>query len=234
MYYKLNRPALKAEARRIIREGRPSVLKAGGIFFLMQAVLFGLLMWNTWRGAYFVDGVLYFAESTPVQMFLDIFLNLLTLLLGAGFTLFLMELRRGLEPPYAAMFDSFSIMGRVIWLQINVSVRVFLWSLLFTIPGIVATYRYRFALYNLLENPELSASQAIALSKVQTYGMKMELFVCDLSFVGWNIVSLFTLALLNIWLTPYMVLTDLEYYEAGKARVSPHPGGQPPRQDLPW
>lgn len=234
MYYNLNRPALKAEARRIIREGRPSVLKAGGIFFLIQAVLTVLLLWNTWRSAYMLEGTLYFAESTPVQMFLDIFLNLLSMLLSAGFVIFLMELRRGLEPPYAAMFDSFSILGRIIWLQINVYVRVLLWSLLFTIPGIVAAYRYRFALYNLLENPELSASQAIALSKVQTYGMKMELFVCDLSFLGWNIVSLFTLSLLSIWLTPYIVLTDLEYYEAGKARLSPLPGEQPPGQDLPW
>lgn len=234
MYYNLNRPALKAEARRIIREGRPSVLKAGGIFFLIQAVLTVLLLWNTWRGAYIQEGMLYFAENTPVQTFLDIFLNLLSMLLGAGFVIFLMELRRGLEPPYAAMFDSFSILGRIIWLEINVYVRVLLWSLLFTIPGIVAAYRYRFALYNLLENPELSASQAIALSKVQTYGMKMELFVCDLSFLGWNIVSLFTLSLLNIWLIPYMMLTNLEYYEAGKARLSPLPGEQPPGQDLPW
>lgn len=234
MYYNLNRPALKAEARRIIREGRPSVLKAGGIFFLIQAVLTVLLLWNTWRGAYIQEGMLYFAENTPVQTFLDIFLNLLSMLLSAGFVIFLMELRRGLEPPYAAMFDSFSILGRIIWLEINVYVRVLLWSLLFTIPGIVAAYRYRFALYNLLENPELSASQAIALSKVQTYGMKMELFVCDLSFLGWNIVSLFTLSLLNIWLIPYMMLTNLEYYEAGKARLSPLPGEQPPGQDLPW
>ena len=219
MHYNLNRPALKAAARRIIREGRPSVLKVGAIQFAIQAVLGVLLLWNTWRTAYFVEDMLYFAEETPAQTFLSIFLNLLSMLVGAGFTMFLMELRRGLEPPYAAMFDSFSILGRIIWLQINVYVRIFLWSLLFTIPGIVAAYRYRFALYNLLEDPTLSASEAIALSKAQTYGMKMELFVCDLSFLGWQIVSLLTLSILDIWRVPYVVLTDLAYYEAGKSRL---------------
>ena len=219
MFYNLSRLALKAAARRIIREGKPSVLKAGGIFFAIQAVLTGLLLWNTWRTAYFVDDMLYFAEETPVQTFLSIFLNLLLMLVGAGLVMFLMEVRRGEEPPYAAMFDSFSILGRIIWLEINIYIRVFLWSLLFFIPGIAAAYRYRFALYNLLEDPTLSASEAIARSKVQTYGMKLELLVCDFSFLGWRIASLFTLSLLDIWVIPYIMLTDLAYYEAGKSRI---------------
>ena len=219
MYYNLNRLALKAAARRIIREGQPSVLKAGAIQFAIQAVLGALLLWNTWRTAYIQDGLQYFAEETPVQTFLSIFLNLLSMLVGAGFVMFLMDVRRGEAPPYAAMFDSFSILGRIIWLQINIYVRVFLWSLLFIIPGIAAAYRYRFALYNLLEDPTLSASEAIARSKAQTYGMKLELLVCDFSFLGWRIASLFTLSLLDIFVIPYILLTDLAYYEAGKSRL---------------
>lgn len=234
MYYNLNRPMLKAEARRLIREGNPSMLKAGAIYFLISTILSGVLVWNSWSSLSYIDGIGYYTNPSVVQTFLEIFINLVALVLGAGFTIFCMEFRRGAVPPYSAMFDGFSILGKVIWLQINVGVRIFLWSLLFFIPGIVATYRYRFALYNLLENPDLTASQAISLSKVQTYGMKMELFVCDLSFLGWSIVSLFTLSILSIWLTPYMVLTDLEYYEAGKAQISPLPNEQPPKNDLPW
>lgn len=234
MYYNLNRPMLKAEARRLIREGNPPMLKAGAIYFLIVTVLGVILAWNSWNSLSYIDGIGYYTNPSVVQTFLEIFINLVVMVLGAGFTIFCMEFRRGAVPPYSAMFDGFSILGKVIWLQINVGVRIFLWSLLFFIPGIVATYRYRFALYNLLENPDLTASQAISLSKVQTYGMKAELFVCDLSFLGWSIVSLFTLSILSIWLTPYMVLTDLEYYEAGKAQISPLPNEQPPKNDLPW
>ena len=234
MYYNLNRPMLKAEARRLIREGNPPMLKAGAIYFLIVTVLGVILAWNSWNSLSYIDGIGYYTNPSVVQTFLEIFINLVVLVLGAGFTIFCMEFRRGAVPPYSAMFDGFYILGKVIWLQINVGVRIFLWSLLFFIPGIVATYRYRFALYNLLENPDLTASQAISLSKVQTYGMKAELFVCDLSFLGWSIVSLFTLSILSIWLTPYMVLTDLEYYEAGKAQISPLPNEQPPKNDLPW
>lgn len=66
--------------------------------------------------------------------------------------------------PYSTLLDGFSVAGRLILCQIIMSVKIFLWSLLFVIPGIVAAYRYRFAYYNLLTDNSLSASGAIALS----------------------------------------------------------------------
>ena len=74
--------------------------------------------------------------------------------------------------PLTTLFDGFSIAGKVILLEIVASIFIFLWSLLFIIPGIIAIYRYRFALYNLLENPDLGLLEAINLSKEQTYGYK--------------------------------------------------------------
>ena len=65
---------------------------------------------------------------------------------------------------------------------------MFLWSLLFIIPGIIAGYRYRFALYNLCENPEMGVMEALNMSKAQTRGHKWELFVLDLSFLGWELL----------------------------------------------
>ncbi len=79
--------------------------------------------------------------------------------------------------------------------------------------GIIATYRYRFALYNLLENPDLGILEAINLSKEQTYGYKWQLFVLDLSFLGWLILDVFTMGFLGIWLIPYITLTDIAFYD---------------------
>lgn len=79
---------------------------------------------------------------------------------------------------------------------------VFLWSLLFIIPGIIAGYRYRFALYNLCENPEMGVMEALNMSKAQTRGHKWELFVLDLSFLGWIILCGLTLGILSIWIMP--------------------------------
>jgi uncharacterized membrane protein len=134
-----------------------------------------------------------------------------------------MGIVRGEETPFSVLFDGFGMAGRVIWLTVLMLLKIVLWSMLFWIPGIVAAYRYRFALYNLLENPELSASQAIALSGIQTNGMKGQLFWLDLSFIGWIFLTVITAGVARVYLTPYMQLADLGYYEAGKRVISPFP-----------
>ena len=61
--------------------------------------------------------------------------------------------------------------------------------MLFVIPGIIAAYRYRFALFNLYENPEISAFQALDMSKRQTAGYKAQLFLLDFSYIGWLLLA---------------------------------------------
>ena len=115
-------------------------------------------------------------------------------------------------------------------------IKIFLWSLLFFVPGVIAAYRYRFAVYNVLTDSSLSASEAIKLSCQQTNGIKGELFILDLSFIGWSILSSITLGILNIWLQPYMTLCDLAYFEDAQLRLgrSPYGGEVPPQSDQSW
>ena len=106
---------------------------------------------------------------------------------------------------------------------------IFLWTLLFIIPGFIAAYRYRFAVYNLCENPDMGVMEAINMSKAQTAGFKWQLFVLDLSFIGWRILSGLTLNILAIWLNPYIVQTDVGFFQQIKAAKgigwSPDRGG---------
>ena len=92
-----------------------------------------------------------------------------------------------------------------------------LWSLLLVIPGIIAIYRYRFALYNLCENPELGVMDALRLSQQQTMGFKLDLFVLDVTFIGWGLLCGLTLGILSIWIQPYIQQTDLAYFDAIRA-----------------
>ena len=110
-------------------------------------------------------------------------------------------------------FDDFWSAFKVTFL---VGLYTFLWSLLFFIPGIVKTYSYSMALYVLAENPGKSARECIKESMEMTKGHKMELFVLDLSFIGWIILIPFTLGLLSIWLIPYMSATIANAYESLK------------------
>ena len=61
---------------------------------------------------------------------------------------------------------------------------IFLWSLLFIIPGIIKSYEYLLVPYLLAEDPELSWEEAHERSKAVMDGNKMDAFVFDLSLVG--------------------------------------------------
>lgn len=97
-----------------------------------------------------------------------------------------------------------------------------LWSLLLVVPGIIAAYRYRMALFLLLDNPEKSALACISESKRMMTGRKAELFVMDLSFIGWYILEI--IPFVSIWVTPYTQLSYVIYYEALRNSAGYAPG----------
>lgn len=68
-----------------------------------------------------------------------------------------------------------------------VNIRVFLWSLLFIVPGIIKHYEYWLTPYLLVENPELTPKDAMEFSARLTKGYKWDLFLFDLSFWYWHL-----------------------------------------------
>lgn len=68
---------------------------------------------------------------------------------------------------------------------------IFLWGLLFVIPGIVKSFAYAMTPYILAENPEMSANDAIAESQFIMTGHKWDLFCLHLSFIGWYALVMF-------------------------------------------
>ena len=169
------------------------------------------------------------AFPTPVVLFVSVFVWLLGCVLSAGWTLYHLGVRRGEVMPYDTLFEGFGFAGKIILLNVLIGVFVFLWACLFIVPGIIAAYRYRFALYNLCENPELGVMEALAMSKAQTKGYKLDLFVLDVTFLGWNLLCVLTAGILSIWITPYIQQTDLGYFEAIKAEkgIGRIPGRSP-------
>ena len=97
---------------------------------------------------------------------------------------------------------------------------IFLWSLLFWIPGIIKTYSYMMVPYIIAENSSLDKKRVFQISRKMMRGHKWEAFVLGLSFVGWNILGAFTGGILNLfYVNPYMHATYAEFYSAVKAEA---------------
>lgn len=89
-----------------------------------------------------------------------------------------------------------------------------LWMMLFIIPGLVKAYEYRMIPYLMAENPNLTRQQAFAMSKQMMTGQKWNAFVLDLSFIGWEILGIFTCGLLQVFYTgPYQQATNAALFE---------------------
>lgn len=79
-----------------------------------------------------------------------------------------------------------------------------LWSCLFVIPGIIKTYEYFAVDYIMAENPDTPYQEAFRMSKEMTNGHKMDIFLLQLSFIGWFILSGFTFGILAlVYVVPY-------------------------------
>ena len=90
---------------------------------------------------------------------------------------------------------------------------IFLWSLLFIIPGIIKAYEYYLVPYIVGDDPDISASEAFRMSKELMRGNKFKVFVLELSFLGWYILSGMTCGLLSVfYVAPYVYLTKAALY----------------------
>ena len=58
----------------------------------------------------------------------------------------------------------------------------------------------------------MGANDAITRSKELMKGNKWRLFCLDFSFIGWDILSAFTLGIGDLWLTPYRSAAAAAFY----------------------
>lgn len=175
MIQQIDRKALKQEARKLVREAQVS--PKGMVALYLGLVLLLNLMTS-------------FSSDIPFfSTFLSILTSLMSSVLGAGFVLYCMSIRRGERCEHLALFDGFSFAGRIILTTLLVGFITGIWACCFLFPAFIAYYRYYFALYNLYEAPELGILEALRRSARQTYGYKRQLFLLDLSYLGWMVLA---------------------------------------------
>ncbi len=144
-------------------------------------------------------------------------MSLIALVLGGAINLGWCQFHTNLvkdreDARFNDLFAHFDRLGRGFVMNLVMSLFIVLWSLLFIVPGIIATYRYAMVPYLMAEFPELKTMDAIRESKRLMQGNKWRLFCLQMSFFGWALLCVFTLGIGNLWLTPYMRTAEAAFY----------------------
>ena len=154
---------------------------------------------------------LYTQKEWTAFLFL-VLIDIILQIVGVGFISYTLNISRYNPTGIADLADGFSVTFKVFAIALMQGIFIALWSLLFIVPGIIAMYRYRMAYYILLDDPDKGPLQCIRESKELMHGRKKELFLLDLSFIGWEFLMAVSAGILGIWILPYIHTTYAMYY----------------------
>ena len=138
--------------------------------------------------------------------------------LGVGMNRFFMENRQS-KTPFSTLWSVFGP-GYLNIVKVNflVNLKIALGSLLI-IPGIYWGFCYALVPYLLAENPYMTTSRAMELSKELMEGEKWNYFVLGLSFIGWLMLGALCLGIGTLFVMPYIEATFAEFYAAMRSKA---------------
>lgn len=210
--------------------------------------------------------VLLTPRSVALYGLVQLLLTVFGWIMAFGYNSYTLRMARNEQPGYQNLLDGFRTLGRAFLVNLLITIFINLWSLVLLVPAfvvlgvaamvesgglillavllllagavlsVVISYRYRLAVYFLLDNPDMGALASITASKRAMTGWKGELFIQDLSFLGWYVlvavvsalagglgvlfgpgaVGLLTVlvsAAFGLWLTPYVWGTEANFYD---------------------
>ena len=121
--------------------------------------------------------------------------------------------RKNEKADLSNLFDGFKdSFGDAILLQFLSALFVALWTLLLIVPGIIKAYAYSMAFYIQQDQPTKDWKYCLDKSQEIMKGHKWDLFVLDLSFIGWWIVGFLCLFVGTLWVRPYYEMTKANFY----------------------
>jgi uncharacterized membrane protein len=205
----MNIGALKSDAKRQL-EGKWGIAVAFVAIIYVGSVLLGILVS---RLQPIPDNPLESLEYLTSGPKLS---NIITLIISGPLAFagcrFFYRLINGQQLSLRILAEGFENFLSTFVLFLVVTVKIFLWSLLLVVPGIIASFRYSQAFYILQEDPSKGALAVIRESSEMMKGHKTDYFICMLSFIGWSILVALTLGLAGLYVWPYYHTTFANFY----------------------
>lgn len=160
--------------------------------------------------------VIYFILLTGLS-FIPIVGSFGTILVSGPFALGLaiifLRLVREESIDIGMLFKGFDDFMRSFVAGLLVAIYTLLWTLLLIVPGIIAGLSYSMAFFILSDNPNIGPNEAIGKSKEMMRGHKMELFLLQLSFIGWILLGIISFGIGYLWIGSYYSAAMAVFYQ---------------------
>jgi len=130
-----------------------------------------------------------------------------------GFCSFFLVIAQGGAADLTDLFTGFRRFWKAFAAYFLMGLFVFLWYLLFIIPGIIAVFRYSMVFFIIADDPNVGPLEAIRQSKQMMKGNKWKFFCLGWRFFGWLLLCPLTCGIGYLWLIPYMQTTFARFYE---------------------
>ena len=223
----ISRPHVKQNSKVLIKERSPQVYLTAFehmfVVWILTLLLTRLSGYREYTEAYYsfyrATGELYTGAWPSVKLYawlICIAAYLLIMIIDAGYAAYTLMVSRGQMTDSRSAMSGFDHPLKVICIGLIQKILIYVGLAFFIVPGVMAAYSYKFAYYVLADHPEYSAIECLRESRRISKGYKMQLFMLDLSFIGWRIVNAIIesvfLPVVELWLLPYSGITFATYY----------------------
>lgn len=195
----MNRTELKNWAKEKVKGKRWDILPA----IIVAAIITGL-SFRIPNGS---------TDANGTAQYYTVSLGWLFVFVEVGITYYMIKFINDEKPSFNEIFAYKNDFARDLGIGLLRTIFIFLWTLLLIIPGIMKAYSY--ALVPMLlgdeKHKELSATELLKKSEEMMKGHRMDLFVLQLSFIGWHILAAFTLFILELWIAPYLKTAETKF-----------------------
>ena len=212
--------------RKELKDNAKHALRGNWTWAVVIALINGLVVWILTSGGHKLDSFymdydgnnVFFQFLSPVGSILAWVADFIVLSLTISFLNLRDNEDTSDEKPYIAAFSVFTEnrFGPECINFVMTSIFTFLWSLLLIIPGIVKGYSYAMTPYIVSDmvasGKSVGATDGINASKELMNVHKMDLFIFDLSFLGWYILGSIPAGIGLLWVIPYYQTAKANFY----------------------
>ena len=211
--YVFNRQALKADAKTKINIKSSMILVL--ILYFIPTIISSYGLFTT-SSTVSIDGMFY--EVLTPNFFYILFVTVIPFILEYWSSAYYLHVGSTTQSDTNSVefFKTLKFKGFINYMLkiIVMNLFIFLWTLLFIVPGIIKIYSYLMVPYIAVEHPEYSVFETLRESSRIMKGYKMDMLVTNLSFLGWAILNSMTFGIIGFWVMPYMNLTSVNVYLA--------------------